>query len=112
MGDLTQKSCVPCRGGTAPLRGAELDNLHRQLPDWPIVEEHHLRREFKFPDFAAALAFVNRVGAIAEKEGHHPDIELSWGKVVVTTYTHSIGGLGESDFILAAKIGLAYASPS
>lgn len=104
MPELAQKSCEPCRGGTPPLRGEELTRLEQQLPAWKTVDGHHLRREYRFPDFATALAFVNRIGAIAEHEGHHPDIELGWGRVVVTTFTHKIDGLTESDFILAAKI--------
>ena len=75
-----------------------------QVPDWKIVEEHHLSKTFSFPDFKTALDFVNRVGEAAETEGHHPDLCLSWGKVEVKTYTHKIDGLTESDFILAAKI--------
>ena len=101
---LAAKRCVPCHGGAAPLQGAELDNLTAQLPDWQVVEGHHIEKAFKFPDFVSALAFVTRIGAVAEEEGHHPDLALSWGRVQVTTYTHSIKGLSESDFILAAKI--------
>ena len=101
---LADKKCVPCRGGTPPLNGAELQNLHSNVPDWQVVDEHHLYREFRFPDFKQALDFVNRAGAIAEAEGHHPDILLSWGKAAFTTWTHKIDGLTESDFILAAKI--------
>lgn len=108
MSGLTQKSCVPCRGGVPPLKGEELARLQAELPEWQVVDEHHLRRTFSFPDFASALGFVNRAGAIAEQEGHHPDLGLSWGKVDVTTYTHKIDGLTESDFILAAKIEEAY----
>jgi 4a-hydroxytetrahydrobiopterin dehydratase len=74
------------------------------VPAWNVLDEHHISRTFSFPDFAKALAFVNKVGAIAEEQGHHPDILLSWGKAVVTTWTHKIDGLTESDFILAAKI--------
>jgi 4a-hydroxytetrahydrobiopterin dehydratase len=101
---LADKKCVPCRGGVPPLKGRELDALHQQTPRWDVVNEHHLHREFKFPDFKQALAFVNRVGDVAEHEGHHPDILLGWGKVEITTWTHSVDGLTESDFILAAKI--------
>lgn len=104
MAELAQKSCVPCRGGVPPLSGEELRRLEQQLPAWKVVDGHHLRREYRFADFATALAFVNRIGAIAEHEGHHPDIELGWGRVAVTTFTHKIDGLTESDFILAAKI--------
>ncbi len=104
--DLTAKECVPCRGGVPPLAGAELAALERQLgADWKVVDGHHLEREFVFPDFKTALAFTNRVGALAEAEGHHPDIYLAWGKVRITVWTHKIDGLTESDFILAAKAG-------
>jgi 4a-hydroxytetrahydrobiopterin dehydratase len=104
MTDLASKNCVPCRGGVPPLSGKELTALSEQLPEWNVVNGHHLARLFKFPDFRQALAFVNKVGAVAEEQGHHPDILLSWGKAEVTTWTHAINGLTESDFILAAKI--------
>lgn len=104
MSELAAKTCVPCRGGVPPLRGAELDALRREVPAWEVVNEHHLRRTFKFPDFRQALDFVNRAGALAEEQGHHPDILLSWGKAEVTLWTHKIDGLTESDFIMAAKI--------
>jgi 4a-hydroxytetrahydrobiopterin dehydratase len=106
--ELARKSCVPCRGGVPPLKGRELDNLRSQLPGWNVVNEHHLSRHYNFPDFAKALAFVNRIGEVAEREGHHPDICFTWGKVDVSTYTHKIDGLTESDFILAAKIEELY----
>ena len=86
------------------MKGNELQALHKQTPEWDVINEHHLHREFRFPDFKLALAFVNRVGAVAEQEGHHPDILLGWGKAEITTWTHKIDGLTESDFILAAKI--------
>ena len=101
---LADKKCVPCRGGVPPLKGKELDNLHKVVPQWTVIDEHHLVREFKFPDFAQALAFVNRVGAVAEEQGHHPDILLAWGKAEITLWTHKVNGLTESDFIMAAKI--------
>jgi 4a-hydroxytetrahydrobiopterin dehydratase len=101
---LAQKHCVPCRGGVPPLKGAELESLKNQVNGWQVVEEHHLTKTYTFPDFLKALEFVNRAGAIAEQEGHHPDLYLSWGKVGVKTWTHKIDGLTESDFILAAKI--------
>jgi 4a-hydroxytetrahydrobiopterin dehydratase len=101
---LAEKSCVPCKGGTPPLKGQALEDLHREVPDWEVINEHHLKRAYKFPDFMKALAFVNKVGEVAEKEGHHPDILLGWGKAEVTTWTHSVDGLTESDFILAAKV--------
>lgn len=108
MSDLASKQCVPCRGGVPPLKGAELEALHRQLPSWQVVNEHHLEKSFHFPDFVQALAFTNRVGQLAEEQGHHPDIYLTWGRVDIKIWTHKIDGLTESDFILAAKIdGLA-----
>src|SRR5215469_10312703 len=106
IADLASKTCVPCRGGVPPLKGEELRNFQRQVPGWEALNEHHLHRTYSFPDFKTALEFVNRVGAVAEEQGHHPDILLGWGKVEVTTWTHKIDGLTESDFILAAKIEL------
>ena len=100
---LAQKHCIPFRGGVPPLKGAELQKLSAQLPDWRVVDEHHIAKTFVFPDFKTALAFVNRAGAVAEAEGHHPDLCLTWGRVDVKTYTHKIDGLTESDFIFAAK---------
>lgn len=102
--DLAARNCVPCRGGTPPLAGAELQHLASRLPTWKVVDGHHLERTFTFPDFKRALAFTNEVGGLAEKQGHHPDIMLAWGKVLITLWTHKINGLTESDFILAAKI--------
>jgi 4a-hydroxytetrahydrobiopterin dehydratase len=105
---LDEKHCVPCRGGVPPLQGEELKRLEAQVPGWRVVDGHHLERSFPFPDFRTALAFVNRAGEIAEQEGHHPDMCLSWGKVDIKIWTHKIDGLTESDFILAAKIALAH----
>ena len=101
---LADKQCVPCRGGVPPLKGNELNALRDSIPDWKLINEHHLQREYRFPDFKQALAFVNRVGAVAEEQGHHPDILLTWGKAEITLWTHSVNGLTESDFIMAAKI--------
>jgi 4a-hydroxytetrahydrobiopterin dehydratase len=102
---LADKTCVPCKGGVPPLRGKPLNDLQRQLAgEWNVVNDHHLEKEFKFPDFKKALEFTNRVGALAEEQGHHPDIYLGWGKVRITVWTHKIDGLTESDFVLAAKI--------
>ncbi len=101
---LADKTCVPCRGGVPPLKGDALSALQKELPDWEVVSEHHLHKVFRFPDFKLALDFVNRAGAIAEEQGHHPDILLAWGKAEVTIFTHKIDGLTESDFVLAAKI--------
>ena len=104
MVDLAARQCVPCKGGVPPLRGARLQSLLAQLEEgWTIVDEHHLEREYRFRDFAEALAFTNRIGAMAEEQQHHPDLHLAWGRVRVTVWTHKIDGLTESDFILAAK---------
>ena len=104
MSGLADKKCVPCRGGVPPLKGQLLRDLAKLVPEWKVEEEHHLAREFTFPNFREALDFTNRVGEVAEREGHHPDIALAWGKVGITIWTHKIDGLTESDFILAAKI--------
>ena len=104
MSGLAEKTCVPCRGGIPPLSAEEIRPLQAQVKDWTVVHNHHLEREYKFPDFKTALDFTNKVGAIAEEQGHHPDIYVAWGKVRVTIWTHKIDGLTESDFILAAKI--------
>lgn len=102
--ELAGKHCVPCAGGAQPLKGPALQELLGKLgPGWRVVDEHHLEKTYKFKDFREALDFVNRVGQIAEAEGHHPEIILSWGKVALTIFTHKIDGLTESDFVLAAK---------
>ena len=102
---LANKKCVPCSKDVPPLRGEQLKALYDQLQNgWRIVDEHHLEKEFTFKDFKEALAFTNKMGSIAEEEGHHPDIFLSYGKVKVQIWTHKINGLSESDFILAAKL--------
>ena len=103
-GDLASRSCVPCRGGTPALTRAEIEPLHRLLGGgWQVVDGHHLERLYRFADFRQALAFVNRVGELAEEQGHHPDIQLAWGRVLLSLWTHKIDGLTESDFVLAAK---------
>lgn len=105
MTDLADKSCVPCRGGVPPLAGEELARLQAELgADWRVRDGHQLEKEYRFPDFRAALAFVNAVGEVAEAQGHHPDLHLAWGRVGVQIWTHAIDGLTESDFVLAAKI--------
>ena len=101
---LAERSCVPCRGGVPPLQGEDLERLRSQVAGWEVIDGHHLLKAYSFPDFRTALEFVNRAGAIAEQEGHHPDLYLTWGKVEVKIWTHKIDGLTESDFILAAKI--------
>jgi 4a-hydroxytetrahydrobiopterin dehydratase len=101
---LADQKCVPCKGGVPALKGDAIKTLHAEVPGWDVPDEHHLFRVFRFPDFKKALDFVNRVGAIAEEQAHHPDILLGWGKAEITIYTHKIDGLTESDFVLAAKI--------
>lgn len=102
---LAEKDCVPCKAGTPPLQGAALNDLRSRLGGgWMVVDDHHLEKEFKFKDFRKALDFTNAVGALAESQNHHPDILLSWGKARITLWTHTVGGLSEADFVLAAKI--------
>ncbi len=101
---LASKTCVPCRGGVPALKGNDLQTPQKEVPQWSVVNEHHLTKTFTFPDFKQALDFVNRVGAVAEEQGHHPDILLAWGKAEITLWTHKVNGLTESDFIMAAKI--------
>ena len=105
---LADQTCVPCKGGVPALKGEAAKALLIQIPGWEAPNDHHLFRVFRFPDFKQALDFVNRVGALAEEQGHHPDLLLAWGKVEVTIYTHKIDGLTESDFVLAAKIDPLY----
>lgn len=104
MPDLASRTCEPCRIGVAPLARERVDALLAQLDArWEVVDGHHLRRRCEFKDFAEGLSFVNRVGAMAEEQGHHPDLHLAWGVVVVEVWTHKIDGLHEADFIFAAK---------
>ena len=113
MDDLLHSSCVPCRGGVPPLTDAEIAKLKPQAPEWRVVERERIKRlerTFKFENFRDALAFANRVGELAEREQHHPDLHVAWGKVVVETWTHKIKGLHTNDFILAAKTDELYAA--
>lgn len=103
MKKLSEQHCIPCKGGTPPLKGEALQPLLQQLEGWRLVDEHHLEKEYPFKNFKEALAFTNKIGALAEAEKHHPDIYLSWGKVHLLIWTHAIDGLAMSDFILAAK---------
>ncbi len=103
--ELAKKECKPCQGGTPPLKGAALQQMQKQIDGgWLVIDEKKLEKEFKFKDFAQALKFVNRVGEVAEKQNHHPDIYFTWGQARIQIWTHSIQGLSEGDFILAAKI--------
>ncbi len=104
MSNLAQRECVPCKGGTPPLSDKKRSDLLAELGhEWKVKEGHHLEKGYKFKNFQEALDFTNRVGALAEEIGHHPDIYLTWGKVKLTIWTHKIDGLTESDFIFAAK---------
>jgi len=107
VSELASRQCVPCKGGVPPLRGAALLRLLHQLggeaSGWRIVDEHHLEKEYRFPDFVGALSFVDRVGEMAEEQAHHPDVFLAWGRARITIWTHKIDGLTESDFVFAAK---------
>ncbi len=104
MSTLASKQCVPCHGGVPSLPSEKIADLLNQLCGWSVENDHHLSKSHTFPDFVTALAFTNRVGAIAEEQGHHPDLYLTWGRVKIDIWTHKIDGLTESDFILAAKI--------
>jgi 4a-hydroxytetrahydrobiopterin dehydratase len=104
MNELASRQCVPCHGGVPPLTEAEAARLQAQLEGWEVVNNHHLRKEYKFADFKESQSFVNRVGEVAEEQWHHPDISYGWGRAEITIWTHKIDGLTESDFILAAKI--------
>lgn len=104
MSKLADMKCIPCSGDTPKLGADQIAPLLQQLDDWEVVDEHHLRRALKFPDFQTALDYVNRVGAVAEEAGHHPDLYFTWGKVRIEIFTHAIDGLSEADFVLAAKI--------
>ena len=111
--DLTQKHCVPCEGGTPPLPDEKEDEVlkrvqhdNKQVSDWLLIRDgtHKITRQFKFKDFKEAIAFVNKVADLAEREGHHPDIKIVYNKVQLDLFTHAVGGLSENDFIMAAKI--------
>jgi 4a-hydroxytetrahydrobiopterin dehydratase len=104
--DLSTKQCEPCEGGTRPMTTAEAEAYLGQVPGWELVVGQPLKigRELRFKNFAQAMAFINRVAEVAEAEGHHPDICVSWNRVTLELVTHAIGGLSENDFILAAKI--------
>jgi 4a-hydroxytetrahydrobiopterin dehydratase len=103
--DLSKKRCVPCEGSAVPLFKKEADALLTQLSGWTLAEDgKSISKSYRCKDFAGAVAFVNKITPVAEAEGHHPDLSVSWGRVGVELSTHAIGGLSENDFILAAKI--------
>ncbi|HEU6447786.1 MAG TPA: 4a-hydroxytetrahydrobiopterin dehydratase [Verrucomicrobiae bacterium] len=106
ISELAKKECKPCDGGTPVLKGDALREMINKLGDsgWNVLEEKRLEKKFRFPDFRLALDFVNRVGAVAEEQGHHPNICFTWGEATLQIWTHKVDGLTESDFILAAKI--------
>jgi 4a-hydroxytetrahydrobiopterin dehydratase len=114
--ELDKMKCVPCQGGVPTLTDSEIAQLHPQVSRWSVVERHNddgirrLERSFDFEDFAEALAFTNKIGELAEKEGHHPDILTEWGKVTVMWWTHKIKGLHQNDFIMAARTDGLYNS--
>jgi 4a-hydroxytetrahydrobiopterin dehydratase len=108
---LAEKSCTPCRGGVPPLAREEAKRLHQQASDWSLLDDaHRIERKFTFRNFRAALAFVDKVGTLAEAEDHHPDISFGWGYATVSLHTHKIKGLHENDFIMAAKIDRIFAA--
>ena len=107
MDALTNEKCTACRRDSPRVTEAEVLELKPQIPDWTLLERdgiERLERVYPFPNFAEALAFTNRVGALAEEEGHHPAILTEWGRVTVTLWTHKIRGLHRNDFIMAAKV--------
>ena len=102
---LAEKTCTPCRGGVPPLPRGEALRLQAQAPDWGLRDDaHRIERTFRFRNFREALAFVQRVGELAESEGHHPDVSFGWGYATVSLSTKKIKGLHENDFIMASKI--------
>ncbi len=104
MDELCKLTCSPCRDGVAPFDQPEIDRYIERLGcNWKVVRAHHLEKHYAFSDFVQALAFTNKLGALAEEVGHHPDIHLGWGKVNITVWTHKIDGLSEADFVFAAK---------
>lgn len=107
--ELADQACVPCRGGVPPMERDQAEAFLKKLGNgWSLNAAGHLERTYKFKNFAQALAFANQVGDIAEKESHHPDLHVAWGKCVVEIWTHKINGLTESDFFLAAKADRAF----
>ena len=111
MEQLTEKTCIPCRGDEPPFTRDQIEDMHPKVPDWDMLEVKdvpRLQREFKFKNFAEALTFTQKVGELAEEQGHHPVIRTEWGKVTVSWWTHKIKGLHQNDFIMAAKTDKLY----
>jgi 4a-hydroxytetrahydrobiopterin dehydratase len=109
LNSLANMRCVPCQEGASRLHGGSLLDFKNRLGgDWNVINEHHLEKTYRFKNFREALDFTNAVGEIAEKEGHHPEITLTWGFAHIRIWTHKIDGLTESDFILAAKTDQAF----
>ena len=107
MSDLASRECIPCRGDIPPLEGEELATLYQELGGgWELIDDHHLIKTYRFPNFQQALDFTNRIGALAEEVNHHPNICLGWGRVEVELWTHKIDGLAEADFVWAARADL------
>jgi len=102
--DLTKKKCKPCEGGTPPLTPQEAGRYLSGVPGWQMEEDKKIKKEFRFKDFSGSMDFVNRVAKVAEEEGHHPAIFITYNKVRITLTTHALGGLSENDFIMAAKL--------
>lgn len=106
---LADRDCAPCRGGVPPLTPEQAAPLLAELGNgWVVVEDHHLAKTFEFPDYVSGTAFINRATEVAESQGHHPDLHLTWGKVTAHVWTHKIDGLADADFVLAAKLDRIY----
>ena len=111
MTDLTKEKCVPCESDIPPMKENEIQEMKKEVPKWEVIKADgisHLKRSFKFDDFEEALEFTNIIGEIAEEQGHHPVIELTWGRVTIEWWTHNINGLHKNDFVMAAKSSKAY----
>jgi 4a-hydroxytetrahydrobiopterin dehydratase len=111
MSELSERTCVPCRGGEPPLTSEQIEQYLGQVEDWELIEVkgvQRIRRRFRFPDFGTALAFTLEVGRIAEEQDHHPRIVTQWGSVSVDWWTHAIGGLHDNDFVMAARTDELY----
>lgn len=102
--NLSQKKCIPCEAGTSPLTAVQIGEYQSQTPEWQVVENRQIRRNFRFKNFVEAMEFINRVAIIAEEQGHHPDLHIFYNQVTIELWTHAIGGLSENDFIVASKI--------